>query len=70
MHQTGIIGNKKAALFDQCHGLFQIGFTDQAFEEDVDHSDRTLDRVEREYKIEVEKYVVTTTATIEIKRGN
>lgn len=47
-----------------------IGLMDQAFESEVDHSDRTLDRVERNNDIEVERYVETVSATIEIKRGN
>lgn len=47
-----------------------IGFSEQAYLEKIDHSDRTLDRVEREHKIEVERYVESVTATIEVRRGD
>ena len=47
-----------------------IGFSDTAYPEKADHSDRTLDRVEREYKIEVERYVETASAVVEVRRGN
>lgn len=50
--------------------ICNIGFSNVAYPEKADHSSRVLDRVEREYKIEVEKWLKTATATIEIKRGN
>jgi hypothetical protein len=37
---------------------------------EVDLRERTLDRVERNFNIQVEKWVETATASIEIKRGN
>ncbi len=42
---------------------------DEPFPE-VDLKERTLDRVERNFNIQVEKWVEGATATIEIKRGN
>ncbi|MCK5013057.1 MAG: inverse autotransporter beta domain-containing protein [Candidatus Omnitrophica bacterium] len=50
--------------------VVKAGIDDKAFEEKVDHSDRALDRVEREHKIEVEKWVETASAMIEIRRGD
>lgn len=50
--------------------VVKVGIDDKPFEGKVDHSDRTLDRVEREHKIELEKWAETVNATIEIRRGN
>ena len=47
-----------------------IEISDTAYPDTVDHSDKVLERVEREYKIEVERYVQTVSATIEVRRGN
>ncbi|MFC1704363.1 inverse autotransporter beta domain-containing protein [Candidatus Omnitrophota bacterium] len=47
-----------------------IGFSKEAYPEKVDHSDRTLDRVERQHAIEVERYTETASGTIEIRRGD
>ena len=47
-----------------------LGFSKTPYPEEVDHSDRILDRVEREYKIEVERYVETASAIVEVRRGN
>lgn len=60
--------------FDVLYGktkekLCNIGFSKEGYPEKVDHSHRTLDRVEREHKIEVESWSEDT-AIIEIKRGN
>lgn len=50
--------------------LCNIGFSKEAYPEKVDHSSRVLDRVEREYKIEVEKWAVSKTggAILEVGR--
>ena len=50
--------------------ICNIGLSDTAYPDKVDHSDRTLDRVEREHTIEVEKYIETASGTIEVRRGN
>ena len=46
-----------------------IGFSKEGYPEKVDHSNRTLDRVERQHKIEVEKWSKGNTI-IEIRRGD
>jgi len=50
--------------------LMGIGISSEPYPE-VDHGDRTLDRVERNYNIEIEKWAVdkTTNAVISIRRG-
>jgi adhesin/invasin len=52
------------------YGKCNLGFSDEAYPEKIDHANRTLDRVEREYRIEVERWLETTGAVVEIKRGN
>ncbi|MFC1621559.1 inverse autotransporter beta domain-containing protein [Candidatus Omnitrophota bacterium] len=49
-----------------------IGFSEEAYPEKADHSDKVLKRVERQYNIEVEKWSEdkTTGVTVEIKRGD
>ncbi|NLO90953.1 MAG: hypothetical protein GX410_03010 [Elusimicrobia bacterium] len=50
----------------------KAGISDEAWPGQFDHSSKVLDRVERQYDIEVEKWAVNkaTRATIEIRRGN
>jgi len=52
----------------------KIGLSKEAYPEKLDHSKKTLDRVEREYKIELERWTETTTSSgntvIEIRRGD
>ncbi len=55
---------------DESEGFWNIGFSEEAYPEKTDHSDKVLDRVEREYKIEVEKYASVSGVLVEIKRGN
>jgi len=50
--------------------ICNIGLSETAYPEEIDHSDKVLDRVERQYKIEVERYVETASGTIEIRRGD
>ncbi|MFC1754643.1 inverse autotransporter beta domain-containing protein [Thermoproteota archaeon] len=50
--------------------ISNVGISKAAYPEKVDHSNRTLDRVEREHKIEVERYVTTVNAVIEVRRGS
>ncbi|HIC92097.1 MAG TPA: hypothetical protein EYP21_08600 [Syntrophaceae bacterium] len=52
--------------------LCNIGFSKKAYPEKIYHITRTLDRVEREYKIEVEKWTESKIGgvIVEIKRGN
>lgn len=47
-----------------------IAISDKAYPDKTDHSNRVLDRVERQHKIEVERYSETASATIEVKRGD
>ncbi len=46
-----------------------LKFEKKAFE-DVDLKDRMLDRVERNFNIQVEKWTETASAAIEVRRGN
>lgn len=51
--------------------LCNVGFSKKPYPEEVDQSKRTLDRVERQHKIEVERWAVNRGNTVvEIKRGN
>ena len=50
--------------------ICNIGLSKTAYSEKVDHSNRVLDRVERQYKIEVERWTENAGAVVEIKRGN
>ncbi len=57
--------------FSETDGKFvTMGFSDEPYPEKADHSDKTLNRVEREYRIEVERWIETVGAVVEIKRGN
>jgi len=47
-----------------------IKISPYAYASKADHSNRVLQRVERNYEIEVERYVQTASATIEIRRGD
>jgi len=46
-----------------------IGISKEAYPEKVDHSDKVLERVEREYEIEVEKWRETGGIAVSIGRG-
>jgi len=48
----------------------KVKVSEAAYPEKVTHEDKLLDRVEREYKIEVEKWSSSAGATLEIKRGD
>ena len=50
--------------------LCNIGFSSSPYPDKADHSDKTLRRVERQYKIEVEKWSETGNTIVEVKRGN
>ncbi|MFC1666339.1 inverse autotransporter beta domain-containing protein [Candidatus Omnitrophota bacterium] len=49
-----------------------MGFSEEAYLEKADHSDKVLKRVERQYSIEVERWSEnkTTGVTVEIRRGD
>ncbi|MFC1589902.1 inverse autotransporter beta domain-containing protein [Candidatus Omnitrophota bacterium] len=49
--------------------IILAGFSKEAYPEKRDHSDKTLNRVEREYKIAVETWTEAPTGVVEIRRG-
>jgi len=49
---------------------YRMRISQEAYPEKTTHRDKILDRVEREYKIEVEKWSSSGNATLEIKRGD
>ncbi|MFH1503792.1 MAG: inverse autotransporter beta domain-containing protein [Candidatus Omnitrophota bacterium] len=64
-------GGEEAKDSEEEEKICNIGFSPRAYPaEKADHSERVLDRVEREYEIEVEKWASSGGIIIEIIRGD